>query len=115
MEAFNTYSVIIGVIALGMGINMLFTKKLMGRNTGSADRKTILKFLPIEVGTYALEGILLIVMGLPQYFPFAGRSPGSYILIGVSLAIIVVNVILGKKFFPDAKPPQQKNIGPRLK
>ena len=115
MEAFNTYCALIGVIAIGMGIYMLFTKKLLGRNTGSADKKTILKFLPIEVATYVLEGILLIVMGLPQYFPFVENTTVVYIIIGVSLAIIAVNVVLGKKFFPDAKPPQQRNLGPRLK
>ena len=86
-----------------------------GRNTGSASRETILKFLPIEVATYVLEGILLIVMGLPRYFPFADNTTAVFIMIGVSFAIIVVNVILGNKFFPDAKPPQQKNLGPRLK
>lgn len=115
MEAFNTYCALIGVVAIGMGVYMLFTKRLLGRNTGSADRKTILKFLPIEVSTYVLEGILLIVMGLPRYFPFADNTTAVFIMIGVSFAIIVVNVILGKKFFPDAKPPQQKNLGPRLK
>lgn len=115
MEAFNTYCTIIGIVAVGMGIYMLITKKLVGRNTGSASRETILKFLPIEVATYVLEGILLIVMGLPKYFPFAESTVGTYILIGISLAIVVVNVILGKKFFPDAKPPETKNFGRRLR
>ena len=115
MEALNTYTVVIGVVAIGIGIYILFTKKLLGRSTGSADKKTILKFLPYEVATYISEGILLIVMGLPQVFPFAGTTAGTFILIGISLAIVVVNVILGKKFFPDAKPPQQRNLGPRLK
>lgn len=115
MEAFNTYCAIIGVVAVGMGIYMLFTKQLIGRSTGSANKETILKFLPIEVATYVLEGILLMMMGLPQYFPFAEKSPGSYILIAISLIIVVINVILGKKYFPDAKPPEKKNLGPRLK
>lgn len=115
MDTFNSYCVIIGVVAIVMGIYMLFTRKLIGRNTGSASKKTIMKFLPIEVGTYVLEGLLLIIMGMPQRFPFVNRSGVTLAIIGLSLAIIAVNVILGKKFFPDARSSDTRNRSPRLK
>ena len=115
MDFFNSYCVIIGIVAVGIGIYMLITKKIIGRNTGSAKKETIMKFLPIEVATYVIEGLLLILMGLPQYFPFMENTVVVYVTIGAALLIIVANVILGKKFFPDAKAPSSREHGPRLK
>ena len=115
MDFFNSYCVIIGMIAVVLGIYMLITKKIIGRNTGTAKKETIMKFPPIEVTTYVIEGLLLILMGLPQYFPFMGKGVAVYVTIGVALLIIVANIILGKKFFPDAKVPSSREQGPRLK
>ena len=115
MEAFNTYCVVIGVAAIGIGFYVLFTKKLMGRNTGSAKKETILKFLPIEVGTYISEGLLLILMGLPQVFPFTQKAWVTVLLIGVSIAIVAFNAIMSKKYFPDARAADPKFRGPRLR
>jgi len=115
MDTFNSYCVIIGIVAVCIGVYILFTRKLVGRSTGSASKETIKKFIPIEVGTYISEGLLLILLGSPERFPFVDTPAVTYGIIGLSLAIIVVNVILGKKFFPDAKPPEPKSRGPRLK
>lgn len=115
MDFFNSYCAIIGAAAICVGIYVLITKKLIGRNTGSAKRETILKFVPIEAATYVLEGILLMLMGLPQYFPFMGKDAAVYAATGAALAIIVANVILGRKYFPDAKAPARREQEPRLK
>ena len=115
MDFFNSYCVIIGIVAVGIGIYMLITKKIIGRNTGSAKKEIIMKFLPIEVATYVIEGLLLILMGLPQYFPFMENTVVVYVTICAALLIIVANIILGKKFFPDAKAPSSREQGPRLK
>ncbi len=115
MDFFNSYCVIIGIIAVVIGVYMLITKKIIGRNTGSATKETIMKFLPIEVATYVIEGLLLILMGLPQYFPFMEKGAAVYVAIGAALLVIVANIILGKKFFPDAKAPSSREQGPRLK
>lgn len=115
MDIFNSYCVIIGTGAVCAGIYMLITKKLIGRNTGSAKKETIMKFLPIEVVTYVVEGLLLVLIGLPQYFPFMEKDFAVYTAIGIALAVIAVNVVLGKKYFPDAKAPSSREQGPRLK
>ena len=115
METFNSYCVIIGIGAIGVGLYVLFTKKLLGRNTGSASKETIQKFLPIEVATYIILGLLMALMGLPQYFPFVENPIVITVLVVLSLAVVAVNVILGRKFFPDAKAPDPRNQGPRLK
>ena len=115
MDMYNSYCVIIGVIAVGMGVYVLFTKKLVGRNTGSASKETIRKFLPIEVGTYIVEGLILMLMGMPQRFPFMDNTTVILLVIALAIAILVANVVLSRKFFPDAKSSSPRDQSPRLK
>ena len=97
MELMDSYCAIVGIIAIGVGLYELFTKQLVGRKDLRASKAQILKFLPIDAATYIVDGALLTLMGMGNYFPFVAQSPVIIGIIIASLAVIALNVYFSRK------------------
>lgn len=98
MELIDSYCAIFGIIAFGVGVYELITKKLVGRKDVHASKKQIRKFLPYDVATYMIDGALLTMMGLTKYFPFMGKGPVIIVTIIASIAVVAANVYFSKKY-----------------
>ena len=107
MDMFDSFSLIIGVVAVGIGLYELVTKTLLGRDCSVYKKEAIQKFLPYDIATYIVAGGLLGLMGAGKWFPWAKNT--TFIIIGmiISLIAIVLNVVAANKIL--GKPPQKKN------
>ena len=88
MEFLDTYCAIIGVVAVGIGIYELITKKLVGRKVEKVPQEDILRFLPYDAATYILVGIMLALQGLNTYIPV--MKSGIVVLITTVLTIVII-------------------------
>ena len=106
MDAMDSYFVIIGIIAVGVGIFELITKKLVGRKLEGVKKENIRKFLPYDVATYIIDGVPMVLLGSGNYIPFMRTGVGIFSVIILSLAVLVGNWYFGKKFLgtPSAAP-----------
>ena len=98
MEFLDSYCAVIGLVAVGMGIYELITKKLVGRKVEKASKEDILRFLPHDAATYIIIGILLTLQGLNSYFPV--MSNGYVVLVTTVLTIVIIyfNWRLSRKY-----------------
>jgi len=107
MESFDTFSLLVGLIAVGIGLYELATQRLIGRDVSEIPQEKIRKFLPYDVLTYVIAGGLLALMGAGRWFPFA--KTGLFVAISIigSLIVIVLNVIIANKILgrPKSRPP----------
>ena len=103
MEMMDSFSLVIGILAVGIGFYELLTKSLVGRDAYRPKKEQVKKFLPYDAGTYIIAGALLAMTGAGDYFPFV-RS-GWFIIssIAVSLTVIILNVHFTRKILgvPD--------------
>lgn len=107
MESFDTFSLIVGVIAVGIGFYELITHRLVGRDVSGIPQEKIRKFLPYDVLTYMIAGALLALMGAGRWLPFVKSTLFVCISIAGSLIVIVFNVIYANKILgrPKSQPP----------
>ena len=98
MEFLDTYCSIIGVVAVGIGIYELITKKLVGRKVEKVSQEDILRFLPYDAATYILVGIMLALQGLNTYIPVMKSGVVVLITTVLTIAIIYFNWRFARKF-----------------
>lgn len=106
MEAFDSFSLIIGVIAVGIGFYELFNKTLIGRDLSGISEDKIRRFLPYDILTYLIAGGLLALMGAGRWFEFVKTTVFICISVGVSIVVIILNIIIANKILgkPTSKP-----------
>ena len=97
MDPMDSYFVIIGIIAVGVGIYELITKKLVGRKLEGVKKENVRKFLPYDVATYIIDGVTMVLLGSGQYVPFMRTTVGIFAVIILSLAVLVGNWYFSKK------------------
>lgn len=108
-DAFDSFSIIVGLAAVGIGFYELFTKKLLWRDNVELTEEKVKKFLPYDAATYIIAGALLALTGAGQYIPVMKETWAVFTAMGLSFAAIAVNVIFSNRIL--GKP---KN-NPRLK
>ena len=106
MEFLDSYCAVIGLVAVGMGIYELITKKLVGRKVEKVPKEDILRFLPYDAATYIIIGLLLALQGLNQYFPLMGNGYVVLVTSVLTVVIIYFNWRLSRKFL-GVQPGQQ--------
>lgn len=107
MDSLDSYFVIIGVIAIGVGFYELFTKKLVGRKLEGVKKESIRKFLPYDVATYIIDGISMVLLGGGSYIPFMKTTVGIFAVIILSLAVLYGNWYFSKKFLGTPVNPDR--------
>ena len=105
MEMYDNFCTIIGIIAVVIGIYELFTKTLVGRDRDKdkITKEAAAKFLPYDVATYIITGVLMTLLGLNAKIPFMQSGAATAIAIALSLTIIVLNVYLSNKILGTRK------------
>ncbi len=103
MEAFDQFCLIFGIMAVGIGLYELFTKQLVGRKLEGVPEKNIRAFLPYDVATYVIGGILLALLGLGDRAPFFQKPPVVTVTILLSLLVIGLNISFGRRFLGGRK------------
>lgn len=98
MDAMDSYFIIIGIIAVGVGFYELITKKLVGRKLEGVKKESIRKFLPYDVATYIIDGLAMILLASGKYIPFMRTNVGIFAVIILSLAVLYGNWFFSKKF-----------------
>ena len=103
MDTFNSFSIIIGSVAIVVGIYELITGELMWREGVKLTKEKVKKFLPYDVATYIIAGIMLALSGMGKYFPFLDKPVFVIGSIVVSLIALGVNVYFSNKILgkPD--------------
>lgn len=103
MEMMDSFSMVIGIIAVGIGIYELITKTLAGRDAYSPTKEQIRQFLPYDAATYIICGLLLALTGSGKYIPFVTNGYFVVASIVISLAVIIVNVRMTRRILgvPD--------------
>ena len=109
MEMYDSFCTIIGLIAVGIGIYELVTKKLVGRDLDGVSQDKIQKFLPYDVVTYVIAGGLMALTGANSKFTFMQNTTVMVISIAISLGAVAMNVYFTKKYLGIKKQ------NPRLK
>ena len=102
MEAFDNICFFIGIISVGIGIYEFLTKKLVGRDTEKIPAEKCLRFLPYDVLTYILAGILMALLGQSARIPFLQKPFAVPVLVVLALLVIALNIytanrILGRR------------------
>ena len=107
METFDSFSLIIGVIGVGIGLYELVTRNIVGRDLSGISETQIRKFLPYDVLTYIIAGALLALMGAGRWFAFVKTTAFIMISIFGSLAVIALNFVVANKILgkPSQRPP----------
>ena len=108
-NVFDSFSLIIGIAAVGIGLYEFFTKKLLWRDNVELTEEKVKKFLPYDVATYIIAGALLALTGAGEYIPVMKESWAVFTAMGISFAAIAVNVIFSNRIL--GKPRND----PRLK
>ena len=108
MRTMDSFSLIIGVIAVGVGLYELITKSLVGRDAYRLTPEKTKKFLPYDVATYIIAGIALAMTGAGDYFPFAKSGWFVILSIGISMAVIIMNVVFTNRIL--GKPDTTKRL-----
>lgn len=101
LEMYDSFCTIIGFVAIGIGVYELLTKKLVGRELEGISEDRIARFLPYDVATYIVAGVLMALLGLGSKIPFMQNGIAVAAAIVLSLATIAFNAhyankILGK-------------------
>ena len=106
MEFLDSYCTVIGLVAVGVGIYELVTKKLVGRKLEKVTQEDILHFLPYDAATYILVGLLLALQGLPL------MKNGIVVLITsvLTLVIIYFNWRLSRKYLGVQTEQQHERL-----
>ena len=97
MEMYDSFCTIIGLIAVGIGIYELVTKKLVGRDLDGISEDKIKKFLPYDVATYVIAGGLMALTGANAKFTFMQNTTVMVVSIALSLGAVAMNVYFGNK------------------
>lgn len=97
MEMFDNFCTVIGAVAIVIGIYEIFTKRLVGRKLEDVPKERQLKFLPYDVATYIVCGILMMLLGLNAYLPFMNNGIIIMVIIVLSIAIVGMNAYFGNK------------------
>lgn len=97
MESFDSLYLILGVIAAGIGIYMLLTKRLVGRKEESVPKKHLREVIQLDGLTYIACGVISLLLGLGSQVPFFSNLVVQLVLIAVGVAMVFVNYSLGKK------------------
>lgn len=96
MESFDTLYLVVGAVAVAVGIYMLITKKLIGRKEG-VPKKLEAKFVKLDAATYIAEGLLSASLGLGSIVPFLNNLIVQFIIIALGVCVVAVNYFIGKK------------------
>lgn len=108
MDAFNSFSILLGVAAVGVGIYEWITGKLLWRDGVKLTEEKVKKFLPYDVVTYIVAGIMIALSGAGEYLPFMKKNGfliGTMIL---SFAAIGANVYYSNKIL--GKPDRNRHL-----
>ena len=98
MEAFDTFCVLGGIAGVAVGIYEAFAKTILWRDLQGVKKPNILKFLPYDVATYLIIGVMLAFSGLGSRFPFLERPVCIILEIVLSIATVCVNVHFSNKY-----------------
>ena len=98
MEAFDTFCVLGGIAGIAVGIYEAFTRTILWRDLAGVKKKNILKFLPYDVATYIVIGIMLAFSGLGSRFPFLEKPVCIILEIVLSIATVCANVYFSNKY-----------------
>lgn len=104
MEMFDTFSLIIGIIAIGIAVYETVFGALVGRDVSEYKKENIKKFLPYDVVTYIVAGSMLGLMGAGKWFPWAKSSTFVIVSMVISLTAIVLNVVFANRILGKPKP-----------
>lgn len=102
MEILDNFCLLTGVLSIGVAGYEAWNRTLVGRDAGRLSADQIRKFLPYDVLTYLLCGILLALLGLGGRIPFFQKGAVTAVIILLSIVVIALNVyfanrILGKR------------------
>ena len=102
MEAFDNICFFIGILSVGIGIYELLTGKLAGRDISGIPAEKCRRFLPYDVATYILDGILMALLGQSSRIPFLQKPFAVPALVILAILIIGLNIyyanrILGRR------------------
>lgn len=98
MEAFDTFCILGGIAGAAVGIYEAFTKNILWRDLAGVKKKNMLKFLPYDVATYLIIGIMLAFSGLGSRFPFLEKPVCIIAEIVLSIATVCMNVYFSNKY-----------------
>lgn len=102
MEILDNFCLLTGVLSIGVAGYEAWNRTLVGRDASRLSADQIRKFLPYDVLTYLLCGILLALLGLGGRIPFFQKGAVTAVIILLSIVVIALNVyfanrILGKR------------------
>ena len=89
--------ILVGVIAVIMGVYELSMKKVVGRNVTASKPEEIVKFSRIDGVTYLIEGTLCILLGFSDYIPFMNGSIMPLVVLIAIIALVIFNYVMAKK------------------
>lgn len=108
MDTFNTFSLLIGAAAIGVGIYEFITKKLLWRDGVKLTEEKIRKFLPYDVITYIVAGAMLALSGAGDFLPFMEKDVFMIGAMVISFAAIGINIYFSNKIL--GKPERNRHL-----